>query len=83
MKYLVFSVRDRSADCFGQPMFGVSKGGVIRSFGDEVNRVDVGNNLNKHPEDFDLYYLGTFDDATGTFEVSRPEQIAVGKDMVR
>lgn len=83
MKYVVLAVRDRSADCFGTPMFTVSKGTAIRSFSDEVNRVDPNNMLNKHPEDFDLYELGSYDDATGVFDCGTPRQLAVGKDLVR
>lgn len=83
MKYLVLAVRDRSAECFGQPIFAVSRGGAIRSFGDEVNRASDNNMYNKHPEDFDLFELGTFDDSTGMFDVGVPQQIAVGKNLVR
>lgn len=81
MRYKVFSVRDRAIDAFGQPFFGVSRGGAIRSFADEVNRKDDNNQLYKHPEDFDLYYLGEFNDSDGCFDLARPEQIAVGKDV--
>lgn len=84
MRYKIFSIRDRAADVFSQPWFFPSKGVAIRSFGDEINKKDSGSNLSAHPEDFDLYFLGEFDDESGTFDTSnRPEQIAVGKDLVR
>lgn len=83
MNLFVVSVRDRAADVFGQPMFVVSIGGAVRSFADEVNRVDPQNVLNRHPEDFDLYVLGSFDDNTGAFTTESPRQIAIGKDQVR
>lgn len=82
MRYKIFSVRDRAIDAFGQPFFASSTGGAIRGFSDEVNRTAENNQLNKHPEDFDLYLLGEFDDSTGTFEAERPQQIAVGKDVL-
>lgn len=82
MKYYVVCVRDRAADVFGAPNFVVSIGGAIRSFSDEINREGDANNMfNKHPDDFDLYKLGLFDDQTATFECGSPEQIAVGKDL--
>jgi len=81
MRYKIFSVRDRAIDAFGQPFFGSSTGGAIRGFSDEVNRAADNNQLHKHPDDFDLYLLGEFDDSTGTFEATRPQQIAVGKDL--
>lgn len=80
MRYKIVSVRDRAVDAFGPPFFVVNHGAAIRSFGDEIKRSDPNNNLNKHPEDYDLYALGEFDDDSGTFEVTRPTQIAVGKD---
>lgn len=85
MKYKVVTVRDRGIDAFGTPFFVNSLGGAIRGFGDEVKRPhseERPNLMNKHPEDFDLYYLGEYDDDTGAFESLRPEQIAIGKDYV-
>lgn len=88
MKLIVLSVRDRAANCFGQPFYVASVGGAIRSFGDEVNRVarqgEPVNPLNVHPEDFDLFELGLFDDSVGKFlMVDEPRQIAIGKDFVK
>ncbi|WNK14522.1 MAG: nonstructural protein [Microvirus sp.] len=83
MKYFIFAVRDRAADVFGTPYYSVSRGSAIRGFSDEVNRREPGNTLSAHPEDFDLYVLGTFDDAGGVFDVKSPEMIAVGKDFVK
>lgn len=83
MRYKIFAIRDRAADVFGQPMFFPSTGLAVRGFSDEVNRVAPDNNLNKHPEDFDLFQLGEYDDETGTMSATRPEQVAVGKDVLR
>lgn len=83
MIYKIIAVRDRAIDVFGQPAFTASTGGAIRSFGDEIKRKDDNNQLNKHPEDFDLYELGIYDDQTGQFtQDGPPKQIAVGKDYV-
>lgn len=81
MIYKILAIRDRAADCFGQPIFTTSTGGGIRSFGDAINGQD--KTLAAHPEDFDLYLLGIFDDNTGTFTQDGPaKMIAVGKDLV-
>lgn len=80
MKLVVVSVRDRAVDNFGTPFFVVSKGQAIRSFSDEINRKADDNMLNRHPEDYDLYELGEFDNDSGAFEVSTPKMIAIGKD---
>lgn len=80
MRYKVMSVRDRAADVYGQPFFVASTGVAIRGFRDEINNARPDNQLFKHPEDFDLFYLGEFDDATGEFDGVRPQQVMVGKD---
>lgn len=81
MRYKIVAIRDRAADVYGQPFFVPSVGVAIRSFSDEVNRAGDNNNLYNHPEDFDLYSLGEYDDEAGSFECTRPMQLAVGKDV--
>lgn len=82
MKLVVCAIRDRAADVFGQPMFTASVGQAIRAFTDQINGSDRDQNvLARHPEDFDLYELGIYDDATGLFETGTPRQVAVGKDL--
>ena len=83
MILFIMCMRDRSADVFGQPSFHLSVGGAVRGFGDEINRVDANNVLNRHPEDFDLYQLGTYDDSDGSFNIDKPRQVAIGKDLIR
>jgi len=81
MIYKILSIRDRAADAFAVPMFFQSTGQAIRAFADEIKNPRENNNLNKHPDDFDLYLIGEFDDQTGLFKSDRPSQVAVGKDF--
>lgn len=85
MKRFILAVRDRAADTFLKPMFVEARGLGIRAFEDEVNRQDQDNPLYRHPEDFDLYELGEYDDSSGKFVslADGPRQIAVGKDFVK
>lgn len=79
---IVVAVRDRAVDAFGQPFFVAALGEALRSFGDEVNRSD--SVLNAHPEDYDLYELGSFDDVNGKLlPLDQPRMVAVGKDCVK
>ena len=80
MQYKVFAIRDRATGLYAQPFYSASVAAAVRMFQDEVNRKDDNNQLFKHPEDFDLYMFGTFDDNLGTFECGQPAQVAVGKD---
>lgn len=81
MKLEIFAVRDRATDQFGNPMFLISSGQAIRSFTDEVNRADKDNQIYNHPDDFDLYYLGSFDTNVGSFDVNVPRMVIVGKEV--
>lgn len=82
MKYKIVSVRDRVAGCFGVPNFVVSSGAAIRAFGDEINRADSKNHFYMHPDDFDLFELGEFDDERCVFDlVGSPQQLCLGRDL--
>lgn len=82
MKFIVCAVRDIKANLYDRPFYAQSVGSAVRSFGDEVVREDPNNMLHKHPYDFELYQLGTYDDETGTFDCGTPKQLAVGSDYV-
>ena len=79
---VIVSVRDSAAEAFGRPMYLQSLGVAIRSFTDEVNREDKDNQLFNHPDDFDLYELGLFDDSNGSYQIrDNPTVIVRGKDV--
>jgi len=82
MVSVIVSVKDSAAEAFGRPMYLQSLGVAIRSFTDEVNREDKDNQLFNHPDDFDLYELGVFDDSLGRYELrENPTVIVRGKDV--
>ena len=73
-------LRDIKADVWGNPNFVASLGGAVRGFGDEIAKTD-GNPLAMHPEDFELYDFGEYDEQTGTFKLhERPKQLAFGSN---
>ena len=83
MRLVVVAVRDRAADAYMRPFFVPTIGMAVRSFGDEVQRAATDNPMWSHPEDYDLYLLGQFDEDTGRFlcEEPQPRMVAVGKDF--
>lgn len=82
MIYVVCSLFDQAAGIYGRPIFAAAKGAAIRSVSDEINRAAADNTLYTHPGDFNLYFLGTFDDVEGAFALApKPERIAVGADL--
>ena len=81
MNRLVCAVFDSASQLFGQPIFVVAKGQATRSFTDEVQKSAADNQLYLHPDDFDLYLLGEFDDVSGDLRaLGRPELLVRGKD---
>jgi hypothetical protein len=80
MKMIVCSIKDRAADAFGRPFYVPAVGVAIRSFQDEVNRAAEDSQIYQHPDDFDLFDLGIFDDSTGLFELhDAPTLLMLGK----
>ena len=80
MKMVICSIRDSAADAYGRPFFLPSVGVAIRSFTDEVNRPSEDNQIYQHPEDFDLFELGEFDDTSGRSTLlDVPKQLALGR----
>lgn len=61
----VVSVKDLAMQGFGRPIFVPSRGVALRSFMDEVRK--DGSDMAAHPEDFELYSVGFFDDESGLF----------------
>ena len=69
-----FSIYDAKSGLFSTPQYCVNQAVAIRQF------VEICSNpetlLFKNPEDFFLYFLGTFDEETGqTQQPETPEQI--------
>lgn len=81
MKLVVCAVKDRAVNAYNRPIFVPTVGVAIRSFNDEANRKD--SEMNNHPEDYDLYELGSWDDETGIYEpVDVPRVVARAQDSV-
>lgn len=76
----VYAIRDAQTAAFSQPMFFVTKGVAIRSFSEECESATSA--LNKHPADYALFQIGTYDDNAGSLEsLPQPEQIALALDF--
>lgn len=80
MIYLLVSIKDRAIDAF-QPLGNVrAEGEAIRVFKDML--ADTNTPQGKHPDDYDLYIVGTFDDQTGYVEPEgKPRKLADGKTI--
>lgn len=79
----IMAVRDIKADAFQRPFFSPGLGVGLRALGDEVGKPHEGNTMNSHPEDFEFYLLGEFDDNTGEFNTHKPKQVGLATDFVK
>ena len=61
----VFSVYDSAVGAYMTPFFMQSSGAAIRAFTDITN--DLQSAICKHPSDYSLFELGSWDDATCAF----------------
>lgn len=66
---------------FNQPFFAPAIGAAHRGFVDEINRPE--SPMFGHPEDYDLYLIGVFDQDTGQFTMDGPKMICEGKIVKR
>lgn len=90
MKLQIICIRDIIANCYPfPPMFVAHLGGAVRDFGDQCR--DKTTQLGKHPDDYELYHVGEWDDTDAHFNVDHRaiqhgdtiferKQIAVGSN---
>jgi len=80
----VYAVKDLAVQAFGDCFLTRAPGEAMRSFQDEVNRTDGKSAVAQHPEDYELYKIGTYDDQTGKLHaLEHPELTARAKDLLR
>ncbi len=70
MKYKMFSVFDTAVGAYTRPFAAQSAGAAIRAFEDDC--VNADSPVAKHPEDYALFLLGSFDDNNGLLVAESP-----------
>lgn len=78
MKLHLVAIRDIKVGAYQQPACVAAIGGAERAFSDAVNNQERNTDISRHPEDFELYILGTFDDETGRIETKEQPQFVMG-----
>lgn len=63
MKVKCYAVLDAKISDFHLAIFDIEDAGAIRQFSDAVN--DNKTKWNRHPEDYSLWFVGTFDTSKG------------------
>lgn len=62
MKKEIFSIYDKIAQIYHNPVYLINKGIAIRQAQDQFKNPD--SEIAQHPEDFILFHIGTFEDTT-------------------
>lgn len=80
MKHIAITTYDLATETYGRPFFVAHPGQAIRSFMDEVRNKD--SELGRHPADYELFEVGSYDDATGQFtQPPQPVRLVRGADF--
>nr|QJB19603.1 MAG: nonstructural protein [Microvirus sp.] len=78
----IFTVFDSKAEAYMQPFFMQSKGAAIRAYADLAN--DSNHTFGKHPEDYTLFEIGSYDEATAAIvSYSTPISLGVAVEHLR
>lgn len=81
MNKFMFSIRDCKAETWSFPFQSDNNATAIRDFTTLVN--DPRTLVGQHPEDFDLFSLGTFSLSEGVIRTEVPVHLANGNDVHR
>mgnify|MGYP000217629338 CR=1 FL=1 len=80
MRLFMYSIYDTCAGAYNRPFCDQADGAAIRAFGDIAQ--DADHPFGKHPEHYQLFRLGTFDDQSATIELETPVCIAKAHELV-
>lgn len=67
MELKIIALYDKAVGAYMRPFVAQSVGEAMRAFEDDC--ADAESPVAKHPEDYSLFLLGTFDNNTGAIEV--------------
>jgi len=77
----MYSIFDSKAEIYKTPFEQVNNAEAMRTFHDLVN--DKNTIISKHPEDYDLYNIGTWDNENGKLETTKVMYLIKGTDFER
>lgn len=83
MNLQAFTVFDKTAAAYGVPFFAATAAVAQRMFGMEVNRADEKSTIYMYPDDYALYHIGEYDDATGVLTPTQPVKLVEGSVFVK
>lgn len=76
----LYSVRDSATGVYQNIFQSPTNEAAMRDFGDLAR--DETTSVNKHPDDYILYRVGSWDDDTGTITREEPIKLAHARDYL-
>ena len=80
MRLNVYTIFDSAAGAYMRPFFAQSDGQALRGFTDIS--CDAEHDIGKHPEDYSLYRIGTFDDQKAKLDPEDRQCLATAQEVV-
>ena len=80
MRMNVYTIYDVAAGVYLRPFFHHSDGAATRVFKDMV--MDGEHDIGRHPEDYSLYRIGTYDDNKGSLAAEEKDCLATALEML-
>lgn len=81
MKINLYAIYDSASGVYDGPHKGQSDGAILRQFGDMCNNPE--HDIGRHPADFTLFFVGTWNDGTGEMVDKTTKKIANGIELVK
>lgn len=81
MELMMFSVLDSKVGLYARPFVARNKAEAMRSFASIAQ--DGNHPIGQHPEDYILYYVGTFSEQTGALLGDNHEALGKAIDFIR
>ncbi len=72
----VYAIFDTKVEAYLRPFFCKTPGEAIRTFTDAIN--DIQSPFHRHPADFVLFEIGTFDERSAQLEAIPPTNLGTG-----
>jgi len=80
MKLNAYTIYDVASGVYMRPFFSQADGQAVRGFKDIAT--DADHEVGKHPEDYTLYRIGSFNDTTGKMQGEELEKLTTGLECV-
>jgi len=80
MRLFAYTIYDVCSGVYDRPFYMHSDASAVRSFRDQVENPE--SYIGKHPEDFTLMSVGTWEDSEGELVGAEPKKVTTGLEQL-